>query len=76
MKYEPPCDCLGCREVDLLLTGVGEHQFTREERQDWPVPYGRGWRWVCACGSKGRWQCQSDNVAYHAWKRHAGLEVS
>lgn len=28
------------------------------------------WRYVCSCGSRGRWTYQSDNVPYHAWLRH------
>lgn len=33
------------------------------------------WRWRCTCQSRtGEWQAQSPGVAFHAWRRHAGLE--
>lgn len=28
------------------------------------------WRYVCSCGSRGRWTFQSDNVPYHSWRGH------
>lgn len=69
-----PCDCLSCRDVEFLLTGVGEHVYTLQDRQN--EDYGWDWRWRCACRPRalGAWQGQSPNVAYHAWKVHAGLE--
>lgn len=32
------------------------------------------WRWICGCGSRGRWQNQSPSAASYAWAKHAGVE--
>lgn len=60
-----PCQCAEHREVKFSLTVEG-HKFNRQE------DYGDGywWRWTCSCGSRGQWQCQSSDAAYHAWLRH------
>lgn len=47
------------------MTKFHTHGFTRTWRL-----WGDAWRWECACGSTGRWQSQSPNVAYHAWRAH------
>lgn len=39
------------------------------------------WRWRCCCLTKngrrraGQWTWQSENVAYRAWMKHAGLRT-
>lgn len=51
-------------EVDTAFQGkTAMHRFDRESEVD-------RWRWICSCGSKGHWQYQSPNVAYHSWLNH------
>ncbi|MFA7264833.1 MAG: hypothetical protein WC054_00735 [Candidatus Nanopelagicales bacterium] len=63
-----PCDCSRCVESVRLSSAFGVHRFELPGEEGSDV-----WRWVCGCGSVGRWQSQSGAVAYHAWRRHAGL---
>jgi len=49
-----------------------EHVFRPESGED-DEGY-HCWRWVCDCGSYGRWNYQSRNVAVYAWARHAGVD--
>jgi hypothetical protein len=37
------------------------------ERQDFFL---QRWRYVCSCGSRGKWTFQSANVPYHSWLGH------
>lgn len=67
---DEPCTCLDHRDTDVAVR-IGEHAFTREEDYETSARFGYWrWRWVCSCGHRGRWQAQSDNVAYHSWLRH------
>lgn len=53
-------------DVPTIYIGRKRHVFNREDdNYD-----GKGWRWLCSCGSKGHWQGQSPNVAYHSWLQH------
>lgn len=56
-------------------TVIGEHEFARDWDEDRTNDgsFFEMWRWLCSCGSRGRWQSQSDNVAYHAWLKHCGV---
>lgn len=66
-----PCDCPDCRDTPMLVIAVNEHEYAldghpeRDER----------WRWLCGCGSRGKYQYQSPNCSYHSWRVHAGLKV-
>jgi hypothetical protein len=65
-----PCPCREHR--DGAPTVLGEHEFTLDT--DEAVSVGGGlvevWRWLCACGSRGRWQPRSAGDAYHGWLGH------
>lgn len=28
------------------------------------------WRWLCSCGSEGRWQTEGQRVAELGWRKH------
>jgi hypothetical protein len=64
-----PCTC--AEHKDGAPTEIDGHRFERaadEVRQG--DQFLERWRYVCSCGSRGRWTFQSDNVPYHAWLRH------
>ena len=68
------CQCSDHKNTDPLFT-IGDHTLTIERSLDssswfYEADSMEQWRWRCSCGSKGRWQGQSDNVAYHAWENH------
>jgi hypothetical protein len=51
------------------VTEVGDHRYNLQTWDDAPLG-GTAWRWICKCGSKGKWTYQSDNVPYHSWITH------
>lgn len=72
-----PCDCLTCRTIPSLPTEAGEHRYQLDADyvDEWTETSDERWRWLCACGGRGRWTFQSPNVPYHAWRKHAGLSA-
>lgn len=69
--------CICDEHRDGASKFIGKHEY-RVMTSEAPAAVGGGtaWRWVCSCSPKaiGRWNYQSDSVAYHAWLRHVGVE--
>jgi len=64
-----PCTC--DEHKDGAPVEAGGHRFERDAKEVyWKDSYLDRWRYVCSCGSRGRWTFQSENVPYHAWLRH------
>lgn len=60
--------CTCDRHRNGAETVYGDHTFSCETSGD---PFGwHMWRSVCSCGSRSRWQYQSESVSYHAWLNH------
>lgn len=69
-NVKTPCECQVHRGG--TATVIGKHAFTLGSRD--AVSFAdEEWRWLCSCGSRGRWQAQSDNASYHDWLRHCGV---
>lgn len=64
-----PCAC--DKHRDGAPTALHGHRFEcasdEVERQGMFL---QRWRYVCSCGSRGRWTFQSDSVVYHSWLGH------
>jgi hypothetical protein len=64
-----PCTC--AEHKDGAPREVNGHRFDRAaEAVDWQDLFMERWRYVCSCGSCGRWTYQSPSVPYHAWRKH------
>lgn len=64
-----PCTC--AEHKDGAPVEIDGHRFERQDDAvDWRDFFMTRWRYVCSCGSRGRWTFQSDNVPYHAWVKH------
>jgi hypothetical protein len=61
-------DCAS--HTPVAPTEVDGHAYSLDEDHE----DDRGWRWLCSCGSRGRFTMQSPNVSYHGWLRHVGLD--
>jgi hypothetical protein len=64
---DPPCTAGCASHAAAAPTEVPEHAYSLHTHPE-------GWRWLCSCGSRGRFTMQSPNVPYHGWLRHVGLD--